>query len=149
MYTLQEASLIKKKFWTSFGQYMRPITGGDGDTMNWINYKTGIRNIYFRMDADINYASIAIELTHSDPLMREQHYEQLRQVKKILEKSMGEEWDWKLKQEHDGNILSRVSKTLPDVNILNENDWPAIISFFKPRIIALDEFWIMAKDGFD
>ena len=149
MYTLQEASLIKKKFWTSFGQYMRPITRAGGDTINWLNYKTGVRHIYFRMDADMNYASIAIELTHPDSLMRELHYEQLRQVKKILEKSMGEEWNWKLHQEQDGNILSRVSKMLPDVNILKENDWPPIISFFKPRIIALDKFWLMVKDGFD
>ena len=149
MYTRHEVSLIKKKFWTSFGQYLRPITGGDGDTINWINYKTGVRHIYFRMDADMDYASIAIELTNPDSLMREQHYEQLRQVKKILEKSMGEEWNWKLHQEQDGNILSRVSKMLPDVNILNEKDWPAIISFFKPRIIALDKFWMMVKDGFD
>ena len=101
------------------------------------------------MDADMDYASIAIELTNPDSLMREQHYEQLRQVKKILEKSMGEEWIWKLHQEQDGNILSRVSKMLPDVNILKENDWPPIISFFKPRIIALDKFWLMVKDGFD
>ena len=98
MYTLQEASLIKKKFWTSFGQYMRPIPGAGGDTINWLNYKTGIRHIYFRMDADMNYASIAIELTHPDSLMREQQYEQLRQVKRILEKSMSEEWDWEFYQ---------------------------------------------------
>jgi hypothetical protein len=149
MYTRQEVSLIKKKFWTSFGQYMRPIQGANGDTINWINYKTGVRNIYFRMDADINHASIAIELTQADSLMREQNYEQLQQLKKILEKSTGEEWNWQLNQEQDGNIISRVSKILPAVNILNENDWPAIISFLKPRIIALDNFWMVTKDGFD
>jgi len=38
---------------------------------------------------------------------------------------------------------------LPAVNILKENDWPAIISFLKPRIIALDKFWILVKDSFD
>ena len=149
MYTRQEASRIKKKFWTSFGHYMRPITGDGGDTINWLNYKTGVRHIYFRMDADMKYASIAIELTHPDSLMREQHFEQLRQVKKMLQKSTGEEWNWQLYQEQDGNIFSRVGKMLPGVNILNENDWPAIISFFKARIIALDKFWMMVKDGFD
>jgi len=46
---------------------MRPVTAANGDRINWINYKTGVRNIYFRMDADINYASIAVELTHADP----------------------------------------------------------------------------------
>jgi len=149
MYTRQEASLIKKKFWTSFGQYMRPVTAANGDRINWINYKTGVRNIYFRMDADINYASIAVELTHADPLIREQNYEQLLQLKKVLEKIAGEKWNWQLNHEQDGNIISRISKVLPAVNILKENDWPAIISFLKPRIIALDKFWILVKDSFD
>ncbi len=149
MYTRQEVSLIKKKFWTNFGQYMRPITAASGDSINWVNYKTGVWNIYFRMDADINHASIAIELTHTDALMREQNYEQLWQLKKMLEESTTEEWNWQLNQEQDGNIISRVSKILPAVNILNENDWPAIISFLKPRILALDNFWILVKDGFD
>jgi Domain of unknown function (DUF4268) len=149
MYTRQEASLIKKRFWTSFGQYMRPITAANGDSINWVNYKTGVRNIYFRMDADINYASIAIELTHADSLMRQQNYEQLRQLKKVLEKLTGEEWIWQPNQEEHGNIFSRVSKTVPAVNILSESDWPDIISFLKPRIIALDNFWMMVKDSFD
>lgn len=149
MYTRQEVSLIKKKFWTSFGQYMRPIKAADGEGINWINYKTDVRNIYFRMDADTDHASIAIELTHADTLIRQQNYEQLRQFKKILENLTGEEWNWQLNQEQDNNIICRVSKTLSEVNILNESDWPAIISFLKPRIIALDKFWMMVKDGFD
>jgi hypothetical protein len=32
------------------------------------------------------------------------------------------------------------------VNIFHEADWPAIISFLKPRIMALDEFWEIAKN---
>jgi len=38
---------------------------------------------------------------------------------------------------------------LPDVNIFKQEDWPKLISFFKPRIIALDEFWSDAQDSFD
>jgi hypothetical protein len=29
---------------------------------------------------------------------------------------------------------------------MNEADWPVIISFLKPRIIGLDEFWGIAKE---
>jgi hypothetical protein len=32
---------------------------------------------------------------------------------------------------------------------MEEGDWPAIISFLKPRIIALDEFWENVKPGFE
>ena len=61
MYTKQEASLIKKKFWTSFGRYLQPVPNAEGETINWINYKTGIRDIFFRMDVDTRSAQIAIE----------------------------------------------------------------------------------------
>ncbi|MGZ8552516.1 MAG: DUF4268 domain-containing protein, partial [Chitinophagaceae bacterium] len=65
MYSKQEASLLRKRFWTQFGQYMRPLPGADGETVNWLNYKTGIKDLYFRMDADSKQATIAIELRHA------------------------------------------------------------------------------------
>ena len=92
MYTRQEASRTRKKFWTSFGQYMRPLPGDNGDTINWLNYKTGIRHLYFRMDADTTQASITIELRHTDLLLQQQYFEQLQQVKILLEVQTAEEW---------------------------------------------------------
>jgi hypothetical protein len=48
-----------------------------------------------------------------------------------------------------GKIVSRISKNIDGVSIFNKDDWPAMISFFKPHIIALDEFWSDAKYAFD
>jgi hypothetical protein len=47
-----------------------------------------------------------------------------------------------------GIVTSRAGTSIQQVNIFNRADWPAIISFLKPRMIALDAFWIMAKDSF-
>jgi hypothetical protein len=150
MYTKQQASLIRKKFWTSFGQYMRPLPGAGGESVNWLNYKTGIRHLYFRMDADNKQASVSIELKHPDTLLRQHYFQQLQQVKKILEQSTGEQWLWDAEQtDEDGNSISRIGIGLKNVNIFQESDWPAIISFLKPRIMALDEFWEQVKDGFE
>jgi hypothetical protein len=150
MYTKQEASLIRKKFWTSFGQYMRPLPGAGADAVNWLNYKTGTRHLYFRMDADHIQAAVSIELRHADLLLQQQYFEQLLQLKKVLENITGEQWQWELHQpDEDGNRISRISSTLEKVSIFNTNDWPAIISFLKPRIMALDEFWNLVKDGFE
>jgi len=150
MYSRQEASRIRKNFWTRFGQYIRPVTGANDDTVNWLNYKTGIRHLYFRMDAGTEAASIAIEMRHPDPVQQEQYFEQLLQLKNILEQKTGEQWDWQLQvNDEDGNTISRVRKEIEGVNIFREEDWPAIISFLKPRIIALDAFWQLVKDGFE
>jgi hypothetical protein len=67
----------------------------------------------------------------------------------MLHNSLNEEWTWlfSTKDEH-GKVLSRVYKET-EASILKKEDWPILISFFKPRIIALDEFWSNAKYGFE
>jgi inhibitor of KinA sporulation pathway (predicted exonuclease) len=149
MYTRQEASHMRKKFWTSFGQYMRPLPGANGETVNWLNYKTGIKHLYFRMDADTERASVSIEIRHPDLLLQQQYFQKLRQVKNMLEEQTGEEWQWQLHQsEEDGKIISRIISAVENVNIFDTNDWPTIISFLKPRLLALDKFWYEVKDVF-
>jgi len=148
MYRKQEAALIKKKFWTTFGQYMKPVANAEGETINWVNYKTGIRHIYFRMDVTNKEASIGIELKEEDTALRYHQCNTLLQLRSIFKEELQEEWEWKKDMiDEDGNTISRVSIFLPDVSIFKEEDWPAIISFFKPRIISLDRFWYIAKDS--
>lgn len=56
---------------------------------------------------------------------------------------------WKWEEgivDEDGARISRIENTLPDVNVLNENDWPAIISFLKPKLIGLDAWWTQVRD---
>jgi hypothetical protein len=147
MYTRQEASLIRQKFWTRFGQYMRPVLSAAGESINWLNYKTGIRHIYFRMDAGTKQASVAIELAHPDPSLQQYYYDKLLACKNILQELTGEEWEWDPEYyDENGNRIIRIGTILKNVNVFREEDWPAIISFLKPRIIALDEFWNLVKD---
>jgi len=51
--------------------------------------------------------------------------------------------------DENGKTISRVYKQMDNASIFNRNDWPGLISFFKPRIIALDEFWSVAQYSFD
>jgi hypothetical protein len=61
-----------------------------------------------------------------------------------------EEWTWKLHVENEqGQIISKIEYVLEGVNVLDSEDWPRIISFLKPRIIALDAFWDQVKPGFE
>ena len=149
MYSKQQASLIRKNFWTSFGQYMKPVLSAEGAPVNWLNYKTGVKDIFFRMDADHQHASIAIELAHADPLQREQQYGQLVQMKTIFIETIEEEWEWQnnVADEH-GKQICRIGTVINGVNIFKTEDWPAIISFLKPRMIRLDSFWYLVKDVF-
>src|SRR5580698_3380934 len=102
------------------------------------------------MYADKRTATIAIELTHPDLGIQELFFEQFLEFKRMLHSIADEQWEWALyDRDENGKTISRIYKQLDGVNIFNKNDWPALISFFKPRIIALDEFWSNAKYGFD
>jgi Domain of unknown function (DUF4268) len=149
MYTKEQSSKLKTQFWTNFGQYMKPVPGASGLPVNWINYKTGIRNIHFKMDADNTKAVIAIEISHPKEEERLHYYNQFVSLKKLLASTTTFNWQWNETVETDHKIISSISQQLDDVNILEQSDWPAIISFLKPRIIALDAFWDMVKDGFE
>jgi hypothetical protein len=150
MYSRAETAKIRKDFWTAFGLYMKPVPNADGRRTNWQNYKTGIKDIYFRMRAERDFASIGIEITHNDPELQQLYYEQLVEFKKLLETELKEYWDWEMHtyDEH-GKVISRTQKVIPNLNIMNPDDWPKIISFLKPRIIALDSFWSNIKPAFE
>ena len=149
MYSAEQTAKLKTQFWTNFGQYMKPVPSASGQPVNWINYKTGIRHIHFKMDADNNKAVIAIELSHPNPSERLFCYQQFVALKKILESAATFNWQWNEIIETGHKTISSISQQLDKVNILNQAHWPAIISFLKPRIIALDAFWDMVRDGFE
>ena len=150
MYSKDQASQLRQQFWTTFGQYVSPHPSAEGVKINWVNYKTGIKHLYFKMQAENRSASIAIEIAHPDAGIQELFFEQFKELKIILTNALQEDWEWDLHTIDDyGKTISRIYKQLDGASIFNRNDWPALISFFKPRIIALDEFWSDAKYSFD
>jgi hypothetical protein len=150
MYSRQEASLIKQEFWTAFGQYLAPVPSADGEKVNWVNYRTGEKDLRFRMAADNKKAVISIDLTHKDEGIRLLYYEQLLEFRSLLHQVLGEEWTW-LPQTIDENDRPKatVYQEHAAISIYKKEDWPALISFFKPRILALDEFWSNVKYQFE
>lgn len=150
MYSKEEAARLRQQFWISFGQYMKPVPSASGSTVNWINYKTGVKNIYFKMDADHKRAFISIQLSHPDTEIRHLIFNQFEEFKLMFTNIMGEEWFW----EEDftdalGKTISQISISLEQASIFNQQQWPELISFFKPRLIALDDFWDHVKPVFE
>ena len=150
MYSKEEAARLRQQFWISFGQYMKPVPSASGSTVNWTNYKTGVKNIFFKMDVDTKKATISIQLSHPDAGIRELVFNQFEEFRLMFRNTVNEEWNW-LQDTTDeyGKTVSQIGITLEKVNIYNQQHWPELISFFKPRIIALDEFWDNVKPVFE
>ncbi len=149
MYPKQEAAAIRKQFWISFGQYLAPIPSADGNKINWINYKTGIRFINFKMDVTKDIAYIGIELSNKDAELRNSFFNHFKTMKAELESELQEEWQWEESVYVDGRQTSRIYQVLGNVNVYDRSTWPGIISFLKDRMVSLDRFWLLHKDIFE
>lgn len=126
---------------------MKPVLSADFEEISWLNYKTGKKHIGFRMDVDSRRAVISVVM---DGEMRRLYFERFLELKGVLYEHLGEEdWIWEAEgvDEH-GREVSRIYKELGGVNIFRNEDWAAVISFLKERIIGLDGFWGMVKYQF-
>ena len=130
---------------------MTLVPNSEGQKINWINYKTGVKHIYFRMEVDNKYAYIYIEISHPDKDLRELMYEQFLTYQTVLHQELAEQWIWDpVYYDIHGKETARISMHLDEkISVFKPEDWPTLISFFKPRIIALDAFWSTAKYGFE
>ena len=84
MYNRNEMARIKQDFWTSFGKYMLPVQPAGDEKINWINYKTGIKGIFFKMNAGKDAASLSIQMT-GEKLQREKFFERMIQFRAVFE----------------------------------------------------------------
>jgi len=150
MFSKQEMAILKQQFWTSFGQYMTPVPSAEGFKINWVNYKTGVKDLHFKMLAGSTAATISIVMAHAATSRQTLFFNQFMRVKNVLQDALQEDWQWALHVPDENNkTVSCMYTSLTGVNIFKKEDWPAIISFFKPRMIALDSFWTKVKFGFE
>lgn len=102
------------------------------------------------MNADHRKASIAVEIRSKDVDLQDLYIGQFQQLRPMLQDALAEEWTWlPHTQDEHGNKMSRMYTEIENVSIFKKEDWPQLISFFKPRILALDIFWSTAKYAFE
>ncbi|RZL17844.1 MAG: DUF4268 domain-containing protein, partial [Pedobacter sp.] len=112
MYSKEEASKLRQQFWITFGKYMKPVPSAEGLPINWVNYKTGVKNVFFRMNAEQKQASISIDITHGDLATRKLFFEQFVAFKKIFSDVVNEDWNWELNAVNEYGVpLSQISTT--------------------------------------
>lgn len=150
MYSVAEASFIKQKFWTSFGMYMSPVPSATLEKVNWVNYKTGIKGISFKMDAHKDSAVVTVEIFLKDTMLQHQYFETFNNFTSELKKIGVNNWNFQKDyfQENKGSVSFIVAE-LKNVNVFKEADWPTMISFLKQYMLGLDKFWASYKPAFE
>ena len=131
MFSKKELAQSRKEFWMVFGQYMSPVLSSEGEKINWINYKTGVKGLQFKMNVVQDIASIAIEINRSDIEEQKIIFEKLLQLKHILNNSLKEEWNWALHTpEESGKIVSKIYQERRGINIMRKRRLAGVDLFF-------------------
>ncbi|MCO5269348.1 MAG: DUF4268 domain-containing protein [Brumimicrobium sp.] len=142
MLTKEERKEINTEFWANFKAFSKKHKGIRTKQINWINYPTYVKQLYIRLTCDTESARFAIEIQDKDEGIRDLIWDQLEELKKVLEKEMIEPGVWEKKAFNiAGHSISRISWTLPGVSYLSKKDEEKIFPFFMQYLVRFDKFY--------
>ena len=146
MYSKEELKSNKLEFWSKLEDQLNRQKNPDGSKVNWMNYNTGIKDLYFRMEADSSAVRLCIDLQFNDAGIREIYFEQFVEFKTILDDKFNPKLQWLPNFDHsNGKTIARIYTEKIGVDINNRKDWDKMHLFLKLNFVKLDAFW----DEFD
>jgi hypothetical protein len=148
MFSKEEKKQMKLEFWSRLEDQMEKLKNPHGSKVFWLDYTTGIKDLYFRMEADETAVRLCIDLQFNDAGIREVYYEQFDEFRDMLN-GLFKELNWQKDFEHsNGKTISRISIERTGVNIYNKKDWDKMHLFLKLNFVKLDRFWDEFKEVF-
>ena len=147
MYTKEELKQIKTVFWTDFKNRMTTHRSVNGRRMNWLNYPTEIDFIYARADADAKGARFCFDIQAKDAGVRAIIWEQMYELKAVLEAEMGTEGVWM--EDCSSPFVPQFNRIVwerPELNFFKPENRQEIFSFLENRLVCFDAFYQEFKD---
>lgn len=142
MYSKDEEKQLKIEFWGILNEQLELERGFHGNKVNWMNFNTKIKQLFFRMEADREGARLCIDLQFVDSGIRELFYEQFTEFQKLLDESLEGDILWQENFYHsNGKTISRISVNMADADMFKKQDWPKMHEFLKKNFINLEGFW--------
>lgn len=134
-------------FWNEFRKEMRGVKSSNGRGMNWINYPTDVKDVYVRMKASGKGCVISFEIQPKDDGIRAILWEQMTELKVVMESETGPATDWvEFSHIFSGRNVSRIYWEDTSLNFYDEKQTPLVKAFFKERLIAFDAFYQEYKE---
>ena len=142
MYTKEEKKEINIAFWGKVKKELNKIPDHEGRFIQWLNYPIKIKEVFLRLKVDTKKAIISLDIQSSDEGIRELIWEQLEELRKLLETKMSHPavWDKRVINEA-GKPIFQVRWELNDVSLYHPTDEEAIIDFFRSTLKSFDSFY--------
>lgn len=142
MYSKEEKKELKVGFWTELNDKLTETGKAKGRNLEWMNYPTNIKRLFFRMEADETSARICIDLQFVSKGIREIYYLQFQELENKLKETFTTDVKFVPDYEHwNGKTISRIYCELNDVNVNNTEDWKKTHDFLTENFLNLDTFW--------
>lgn len=142
MLSKDERKVWNEAFWAGFKAHMRACLSSSKKRVNWLNYPTQVKNTYLRLVCDGKQVAICYDVQFKDPGIQAIFWEQLTELKVVLEgrMSIATTWDSHFVN-NEGQTIGRIYWALQGANFYDQQDWPKIYSFFKKHLQEFDVFY--------
>lgn len=138
MFSKEEATALRKLFWTSFGKSF---------PRKWLLYNTKIKGFAFKFVADRKKAMVCLDFEHPEDIANELLFDQLISLKRLLEAEIPEvifDDDYLLES---GKIIRRIYVPFDKkFSIYNKNTWRDCFEFFVETMSEFELFFYEYED---
>jgi hypothetical protein len=147
MLSREEQKLKNQLFWSDFRDLMVKVKSSNGRKINWLNYPSDVKDIYIRLHVDSKSAKLCFDIQSRDSGIRSIIWEQMTELKKIMEVTMGCKgiWDEQF-YNNEGVAISQIKWEKHGVNFYDENHKREIFEFLKEKLVAFDLFYQEFKE---
>jgi hypothetical protein len=138
MFSKEEATLLRKEFWTSFGKSF---------PRKWLLYNTQVKGFSLKFVAGRKNAAVCIDIENPDELVNLLYYDQMLSLKVLLETDIpqiifNDEFEL-----DSGKTIHRIYVPFEGkFSIHNKNTWRTCFEFFVETMPKFENFYHEYED---
>lgn len=138
MFSKEEATLLRKEFWISFGKSF---------PRKWLLYNTEIKGFSFKFVANRKNAAVCLDIENPDELINLLYYDQMLSLKVLLESEIPEIIFNEEYELESGKTIHRIYIPFEGkFSIHNKNTWRDCFEFFVKTMPKFEEFYYEYED---
>lgn len=139
MFSKEEATQLRKLFWTSFGKSF---------PRKWLLYNTKIKGFAFKFVADRKKALVCLDIEHPEEIANELLFDQMLSLKNLLETDYLPEVIFDDSYElESGKIIHRIYVPFNNkFSIHNKNTWRDCYEFYVETMSQFELFFYEYED---
>lgn len=146
MFSKAEKKQMNIAFWDGFKQYMKSSKSSVLPRVNWLSYPTDLKHTYLRLFCNETTSALRFDIQLKDEDIRMLFWDQLIELKTLINKTMNTETLWVKNIEVDGALISRIQWESNEWSLYNTKDWRKIYRYLKERLLEFDLFYQEYKE---